>query len=212
MSISLSLPRQFGLRYRSARVYARSPATACWLPVRSSSPRTWFREIGCGAILGLAKTCWLLLTRCARPSPLGFVWHYGLRWRAPESGDDPLVLDALAMGELIHLTLDRAPRTLAASGGLAATTAQQIAGAVDGAAGEVAEFWESERPVPPRVIWRRTLDEARELGRRALAFGNEHLPGTFNEVPFGGAEPKTDVALPWDATASVGIPSTDLAS
>ena len=143
-------------------------------------------------------------------NPLGFVWHYGLRWRAPESGDDPLVLDALAMGDLVHQTLDRALRTLEANGGLAAATAQQIASAVDGAAGEVAETWETERPVPPRVIWRRTLDDARELSRRALAFGDEHLPGarSFGEVPFGGAEPKTDVAPPWDATASVEIPGT----
>ena len=37
-------------------------------------------------------------------NPLGFVWHYGLHWRAPESGDDPLVLDALAMGDLVHQT------------------------------------------------------------------------------------------------------------
>ena len=144
-------------------------------------------------------------------NPLGFVWHYGLRWRAPESGDDPLVLDALAMGNLVHQTLDRALRTLEADGGLAAATPQQIASAVDGAAGEVAEIWETDRPVPPRVIWRRTLDDARELSRRALTFGDEHLPGAraFGEVPFGGAEPKTDVAPPWDATASVGIPGTD---
>lgn len=144
-------------------------------------------------------------------NPLGFVWHYGLRWRAPESGDDPLVLDALAMGDLVHQTLDRALRTLEAHGGLAAATGQQIASAVDGAAGEVAEIWETERPVPPRVIWRRTLDEARELSRRALAFGDERLPDAraFGEVPFGGAEPKTNDALPWDATASVGIPGTD---
>ena len=143
-------------------------------------------------------------------NPLGFVWHYGLRWRAPESGDDPLVLDPLAMGDLVHQTLDRALLTLEANGGLAAATAQQIASAVDGAAGEVAETWETERPVPPRVIWRRTLDDARELSRQALAFGDEHLPGarSFGEVPFGGAEPKTDVAPPWDATASVEIPGT----
>ena len=141
-------------------------------------------------------------------NPLGFVWHYGLRWRAPESGDDPLVLDALAMGDLVHLTLDRALRTIEGNGGFAAATSQQIASAVDGAAADAAEFWETERPVPPRVIWRRTLDEVCELSRRALAFGDERLPGAraFGEVPFGGAEPKTDVAVPWDATASVEIP------
>jgi hypothetical protein len=65
--------------------------------------------------------------------------------------------------------------------------------------------------VPPRVIWRRTLDEARELSRRPLAFADERLPGAraFDEVPFGGAEPKSDVAMPWDAVARVEIPGTD---
>lgn len=145
-------------------------------------------------------------------NPLGFVWRYGLRLREPESGDDPLVLDALAMGNLVHLTLDRALRTVEANGGLAAATAHEIADAVDGAAADIAELWETERPVPPRVIWRRTIDEARELSRRALSFGEDRLPGAraFGEVAFGGAEPKSDVAPPWDATASVEIPSSGI--
>jgi hypothetical protein len=186
-------------------------ATACW--------RNWQREEitpNDGLIRAdhpvvraiLARTQSASSLRQLLRNPIGFVWHYGLRWRAPESGDDPLVLDALAMGDLVHLTLDRALRTLEANGGLAAAPAQQIVSAVDDAAAAVAEFWETERPVPPRVIWRRTLDEARDLSRRALAFGDERLPGTraFGEVPFGGAEPKTDIAPPWDATASVEIP------
>ena len=36
------------------------------------------------------------------------------------------------------------------------------------AALEVAGVWESERAVPPAVIWRRTLDESRLLTSRAL--------------------------------------------
>ena len=63
-------------------------------------------------------------------NPLGFVWKYGLRWRAPESGDDPLVLDALAMGDLVHRTLDRALRRLEAEAGLSGASDQQIAAAV----------------------------------------------------------------------------------
>ena len=81
-------------------------------------------------------------------NPLGFVWHYGLGWRAPESGDDPLMLDALAMGNLVHQTLDRALRTLEAVGGLANASDQRIAAAVDGAAAEVAREWESDQAVP----------------------------------------------------------------
>ncbi len=143
-------------------------------------------------------------------NPLGFVWHYGLRWRAPESTNDPLVLDPLEMGDLVHLTLDRTLRILEVNGGLAAATALQIADAVAGATAQVTEIWATERAVPPRVIWRRTLDETRQLSRRALTFGDERLPGTraFGEVPFGGAVPKSDVAPPWIAAASVQIPES----
>ncbi len=141
-------------------------------------------------------------------NPLGFVWHYGLRWQAPESGADPLVLEALAMGDLVHMTLDRALQTLEADGRLSTATSERVAAAVDGATIDVARLWEIERAVPPRVIWRRTLDEARALSGQALAFGDERLPDAraYGEVPFGGAEPKSDVARPWDAAASVEIP------
>ena len=102
-------------------------------------------------------------------NPLGFVWRYGLGWRAPESGDDPLVLDALAMGDLVHRTLDRALRTLEADGGLAKASAQRVAAAVGDASSEVARDWESTEATPPPVIWQRTLDEVRMLGNRALS-------------------------------------------
>src|SRR3546814_13457292 len=38
-------------------------------------------------------------------SPLGFLWKYGMHLRMPESGTDPLVLDALGLGHPVHLTL-----------------------------------------------------------------------------------------------------------
>ena len=143
-------------------------------------------------------------------NPLGFVWHYGLDWQAPESGGDPLTLDALAMGNLVHQSLDRALRTLEMDGGLANASEQRIAAAVDGAAAEVAREWESDQAVPPPVIWRRTLDEVRALGSRALAFRDGDLAGAraYGEVPFGWMEPKSDGANPWDAEAAVAIPDT----
>ena len=143
-------------------------------------------------------------------NPLGFVWHYGLRWRAPEGGDEPLVLDALAMGDLVHQTLDQALQMLEADGGLASAVEERIAAAVDGAATEVAQLWEAERAVPPPVIWRRTLDEVCALGSRALAFRDRDRSDAraYSEVPFGGAEPKSDAAVPWDGDATVEIPGT----
>ncbi len=143
-------------------------------------------------------------------SPLNFLWRYALGWKSPQGSAEPLVLDALQTGDLIHLVLDRALRNLEATGGIASADVAAIRAVVDEAAGAVAAEWESERPVPPAVIWSRTLGDARALAGQALAYGNDHLPGSrsFGEVPFGGSEPKSEAALPWDASAPVIIPDT----
>ena len=140
-------------------------------------------------------------------NPLGFVWRYGLGWRAPGSGEDPLVLDALAMGDLVHQALDLALRTLEEDGGLAGASEVRIGAAMDAAATEIARSWEAGQTVPPSVIWRRTLDEVRALGSRALGHRDANLADAraYGEVPFGGSEPKTDGAVPWDPGAPVEI-------
>ncbi|WP_033048164.1 PD-(D/E)XK nuclease family protein [Sinorhizobium meliloti] len=143
-------------------------------------------------------------------SPLGFLWRYAFGWKSPQSSAEPLVLDALAAGDLIHLVLDRALRNLEAAEGLASADASAINAAVAEAADAVAAEWESERPVPPNVIWGRTLGDARLLSAQALAYGDDHLPGSrsYGEVPFGGSEPKSQAELPWDASLPVTIPGT----
>ena len=142
-------------------------------------------------------------------NPLGFVWRYALRWRSLESSEDPLILDPPAFGDLVHMVLDRALRTLEADGGLSMATEEQIADSVDRASGEIAHLWETERAVPPPLIWRRTLEEARELSSRGLSIRDEDLSGSrsYSEVPFGGAEPKSDAAVPWDPKQTVEIPA-----
>ena len=60
-------------------------------------------------------------------NPLGFVWRYCLRWHALESGEDPLTLNALAMGNLVHRTLDHALQSLEMDGGLVAAADGRIA-------------------------------------------------------------------------------------
>lgn len=144
-------------------------------------------------------------------NPLGFVWNYGLRWRTPESGEDPLTLDPLSMGDLVHQTLDLALRLLEAEGRLASAADDQIAAAVESATSKVARVWEAERAVPPPVIWRRTLEDVRVLCTWALAFRVEQLPDarSYAEVPFGGAEPKSDAVAPWDIAVPVAIPGTN---
>lgn len=146
-------------------------------------------------------------------SPLGFVWRYGMRLQMPESGTDPLVLDALAMGDLVHMTLDLALQDLEANGGLANADDAQIIAAIETAIVNVAGVWESERAVPPPVIWRRTLDDARTIARRALTYRGEHLEAarSYGEVAFGGAMPKNGADSPWDGETPVSIPGTGFA-
>ncbi len=143
-------------------------------------------------------------------NPLSFVWIYAFGWRVPESNAEPLVLDPLGVGDLVHMVLDRALRDLESAGGLASADSEAITTAVDRAAGLVAADWESSRAVPPAVIWRRTLDDARLMVDRALAHGDDLLPGarSYGEVPFGGSEPKSDGGMPWDPSAPVTIPET----
>lgn len=143
-------------------------------------------------------------------NPLSFVWVYAFGWREPQSSAEPLVLDALGIGDLVHLVLDRALRDLETGDGLFSADAEAIEAAVARAAQAVAADWESERPVPPAVIWNRTLDDARAMACRALSFGDDVLPGarSYGEVPFGGSEAKSDAETPWDASAPVTIPDT----
>ncbi|RCK34598.1 PD-(D/E)XK nuclease family protein [Thalassospira xiamenensis] len=161
------------------------------------------------AILGRTQSA-SSLRRLLR-NPLSFVWVYAFGWREPQSSAEPLVLDALGVGDLVHLVLDRALGDLETGDGLASADAETIEAAVARAAQAVAADWESERPVPPAVIWSRTLDDARVVAVRALSYGDEDLPGarSYGEVPFGGLKPKSDAAAPWDASAPVAIPDTD---
>ena len=160
------------------------------------------------AILGRTQSA-SSLRRLLR-NPLSFVWVYAFGWREPQSSAEPLVLDALGIGDLVHMVLDRALRDLEAGGGLAAADAETVEAAVARAAQAVAGDWESERPVPPAVIWGRTLDDARLMAGRALTYDNDVLPGAraYGEVPFGGSEPKSDAETPWDPGAPVTIPDT----
>jgi hypothetical protein len=142
-------------------------------------------------------------------NPLSFVWVYAFGWRVPQSSTEPLVLDALGIGDLVHMVLERALRDLERAGGLASADAATIEAAVKRAAEAVAADWESDRPVPPAVIWSRTLDDARMMAVRALSYDGL-LPGgrSYGEVPFGGSEPKSEAETPWDSEVPVTIPDT----
>ena len=143
-------------------------------------------------------------------NPLSYVWVYAFGWRMPESSAETLVLDPPGVGDLVHMVLDRALRDLEGAGGLTSADAAAITAAVSRAAEFVAADWESERAVPPAIIWRRTLDDARLMASQALTYGDGLLPGarSYGEVPFGGSEPKSQAKTPWDPSVPVTIPDT----
>jgi len=145
-------------------------------------------------------------------NPIGYLWRYAFRWEAPQAGAEPLTLEPLELGELVHQVLDLGLRELEGAGGLSSADSGTITTAVQRASERVAADWESTRAVPPQVIWHKTLDEVRANSVKALSFRGEALPGAsaYSEVPFGGVEPKSTAAAPWDVTAPVVIPGTEM--
>ena len=119
--------------------------------------------------------------------PLGFVWAYALRWRPAVAHTDLLALDRLAFGELIHELIRRTVRDLEPAPGLARATPEEIERAMRAAGEAILTAWPSERPVPPTLLWRRTIDEGVRLALGGLLLDDQLMPGTasFSEVPFG---------------------------
>lgn len=140
--------------------------------------------------------------------PIHFVWRYALGWKQPDTADEPLTLDALAFGGLVHDVLEHAVNILEANGGFGRATPTQVDKAVSAASATTARAWESEAPVPPPVIWRSTLERAARLATTALTHPLESLPEQkcWTEIPFGMRDAALRNDLPWDPTRKVEIP------
>ena len=137
--------------------------------------------------------------------PIRYVWHYGLGWREPEEADEPLTLDPAAFGTLVHSVLQTAVDALQTGSGLGKASTKQIEAAIANAVTAVAKSWEAELPVPPPVIWNRTLQFAKEMAIKALTYPLDSLTGqtSWTEIPFGwisGENVRSD--LPWDSTTA----------
>ncbi len=145
--------------------------------------------------------------------PLGFVWGYALGWKPPSplSQEEPLALDNLAYGILVHELLRLTAASLELNGGFAVATQKQVESAIAEAIVRVAREWELTKPLPPRLLWQRTLTEARDTALSALMWPLPKFKDqkTYVEVPFGGLEDGEDNA-PWDRNALVAIPGSDL--
>lgn len=152
--------------------------------------------------------------------PLGYLWTYGFRWSAPEETDEPLTLDALAFGALLHNILQEAVTRLeeARPGGFAAASAEEIEQVTRKAADQVRARWDDSRPVPPPVVWGRKCKEAEAMARDALTLDELPLPEqrSWVEVPFGGGPRLEDfneeirARLPWDPGSEVRVPRTNI--
>ncbi len=157
----------------------------------------------------LSATSLKLLLR----DPIRYVWQYALGWDQPEEADEPLTLDPMALGNFIHGVLQNAVDTLEAGDGLGDATLAQIEAAIGKAVIRLAKAWETEQPVPPPIIWKRTLQFAKEISIRALTYPLTAFAGqtSWTEIPFGWvATEVTRSNLPWDTTKPVEIPGTGL--
>ena len=213
---------------------AARPREFTALPLARSATRTWidWRGEKLTAHDGLIRQGHPMLLRALHRTqsasslvrllrdPLGYLWTYGFGWKAPEETEEPLTLDALAFGGLLHEILQQAVTRMenAETGGFAGASRGDVERAVALAATEVAERWASMRPVPPPVIWDRKCEEARLLAVAALTREESALPGqrTWAEVPFGNVwraetlSPETRAGLPWDPAAPVHIDGTQI--
>jgi PD-(D/E)XK nuclease superfamily len=145
--------------------------------------------------------------------PLGFVWRYALGWKPPSplSLEEPLALDKPTYGTLVHEVLRLTAASLESSGGFAAATQNQVESAIAESTDRVALDWELTKPLPPRLLWQRTLTKARDTALSALMWPLPKFEDqkTYVEVPFGGLGVDEDNA-PWDRNALVTIPGSNL--
>jgi PD-(D/E)XK nuclease superfamily len=143
--------------------------------------------------------------------PLGFVWQHGLGWRAVELAQQPLALGARAFGELVHELMRRAVDSLEPQPGYVRASRDQVELALEAAVEHVAEAWPLERAVPPRLLWRHTMNEAARRCLRGLLGDEGFLAGTrsWTELGFGRNEADAREA-PWDVTETVIIEGTEL--
>lgn len=108
-------------------------------------------------------------------------------WEEPEEVVEPITLDRMNFGNLVHHILARTVRAMEERGGFCSVAPSALKTAVAAAAKEAAVTWELEKPIPPQLVWRGTVAGASEAALAALQVGEEPLPEqrTWVEVPFG---------------------------
>jgi hypothetical protein len=131
--------------------------------------------------------------------PLGFLWRYAVGMRSVPLDQLPLALDALTFGELVHELLGRTIDALEPVPGFVRASRDEIEAALVCAVRHVAEQWPLERPVPPALLWKHSLDEAAQRGLRGLTIDETFEPDTtsWSEVEFGVPVAPQGARAPW---------------
>jgi hypothetical protein len=134
--------------------------------------------------------------------PLGFVWEYALHWREPNLDPQPLALNHRAFGELVHALIAGVLRNVAPK------NIDEIEIALDREAARITESWLITRAVPPGLLWRHTVEMARERALRGLKDAIDEPRGrSWTELSFG--EPD-DGPHPWTTLSPVQIGKTGI--
>ena len=167
-------------------------------------------DVAVGRALGRAQST-TSLRRLLR-DPAGFVWRYALGWRSPEFELQPLVLSPPVFGELVHELIRRAIDALEPDPGVSKASETEIRNAVETAVEVVAKSWPLERAVPPRLLWRHTLQQAAQFTFRGLTVDDSNMADTrsWTELPFGEEGATGTARFPWDAARPITIPGTDI--
>lgn len=144
--------------------------------------------------------------------PLGYVWVRALGMTAPELAVQPLQLDVVSFGDLVHELLRLAVNSIEPAPGLVRATPEEIDAALHAAADNIAERWPLIRAVPPRLLWLDTIQEAVRRARRGLTVDERFGPGTrsFSEVAFGDPASPAEGADPWRENHEVLVGSSGI--
>jgi hypothetical protein len=150
------------------------------------------------------------LRRLAR-DPLGFVWRYALHMRPLSLARQPLALDPLMFGELVHELLRRTVDSLEPAPGFVRASREEIEIALTAACEHVRASWPLERPVPPTLLWSHTLAEAMRRSLPGLTRDQPFQAGTrsWTELEFGATD-SSETTGPWPSNREVVIGQANL--
>lgn len=137
--------------------------------------------------------------------PLAFVWVYALGWHPAPEHTDLLTLDPATFGELVHELISRTVNALDPDPGLNQASSEAVELALQKASETVLTLWPAQRPVPPPLLWRGTVDKAVRLALDGLLLDDHLMADTrsFSEVPFG--EQVKNELHPWQSGRPVSL-------